>query len=94
MHYRTTRFGVVSAVRLVVQHQHFASYFSVKIIGTVVTVFGEMDEKGYYTASCNGTLGILPANFIQEVDLHDEKLIGRLMKQVRIIVQILALHDL
>lgn len=50
-----------------------------------------MDQNGYYTASCNGTLGILPANFIQEVDLLDEKLIGRLMNQVRIV---LALHDL
>lgn len=50
--------------------------------GTLVTVYGEMDEKGYYKASCGGILGMLPANFIQEVDVHDETLISRLLNEV------------
>ena len=33
-------------------------------------------------ASRDGTLGMLPANFIQEVNVHDETLISRLMNEV------------
>lgn len=42
-----------------------------------------MDEKGYYTATYDSMVGIVPANFIQEIDLYDEKLIDRLKSKVK-----------
>lgn len=51
------------------------------LLGSIVTVMGEM-ENGYYTASYNNTMGIVPANFVQEIEICDEELIGRLIKQV------------
>lgn len=45
-----------------------------------------MDENGYYTAVHQNHRGIIPANFVQEIDLHDEDVISRLAHQVIIYI--------
>ena len=42
-----------------------------------------MDIDGYYTASYNDNTGKVPANFIQEIELLDGKLMSRLAHQVK-----------
>lgn len=58
------------------------TYYCLMYIGSIVIVSGEMDENGYYNASYNDIFGIIPANFIQEIELHDQNLISRLINQV------------
>ena len=48
-------------------------------------VIGEMNDQGYYIARYNGQEGVVPANFIQEIQVKDAKyLINRasLMNEV------------
>lgn len=33
----------------------------------VITIFGEMDEDGFYVGELNGVRGLVPSNFLQEV---------------------------
>lgn len=56
--------------------------FALIIAGSVISVVGEMDENGYYTATYNNKKGIVPANFIQEIELLDADLISRLSYKV------------
>ena len=42
-----------------------------------------MDENGYYHASYNSNDGLVPANFVQEIEVQDEELISRVMNQVK-----------
>lgn len=55
-------------------------------IGSVITVTGGMDDDGYYIASCGDKTGMVPANFIQEIELRDKELITRLTNKVVAIV--------
>jgi len=40
-------------------------------LGTIVVVLGEMNSQGYYTAWHNNQEGLVPANFIQEIEVKD-----------------------
>jgi hypothetical protein len=33
----------------------------------VITVFGEMDDDGFYLGELNGTRGLVPSNFLQDI---------------------------
>lgn len=35
--------------------------------GDVITVFGEIDEDGFYYGELNGHKGLVPSNFLEEV---------------------------
>ena len=38
----------------------------------MVVVLGEMDEQGYYTARHSNTEGLVPANFVQEIEVKNK----------------------
>lgn len=42
------------------------------LTGTIVLVVGEMDDQGYYTACHSNSEGLVPANFVQEIDVKDK----------------------
>ena len=52
--------------------------------GDVLAVHGEMDSMGYYTASFGNQTGLVPANFVQEMDIQDQRMRERLFNQVRL----------
>ena len=58
------------------------------LIGSLIFVLGEMDENGYYTAIHENCRGIIPANFVQEIEIQDQELINRFASQVYILTQI------
>ena len=63
---------------------HRIQYANLKLcVGWIISVVGEMDENGYYNASYNSTEGLVPANFVQEIEIYDEELISRVAHQVR-----------
>lgn len=35
--------------------------------GDIITVFGEIDEDGFYYGELNGQKGLVPSNFLEEV---------------------------
>ena len=35
--------------------------------GDIITVFGEMDEDGFYMGELNGQRGLVPSNFLQVI---------------------------
>ena len=42
-----------------------------------------MDNNGYYTAVYQNSKGMIPANFVQEIEVQDEDLMTRLTNQVK-----------
>lgn len=52
-------------------------------IGAVIAVHGAMDSNGYYMATFEGCTGLVPANFVQEVEITNEDARQRLFNQVR-----------
>ena len=42
-----------------------------------------MDSNGYYTAVYQNSKGMIPANFVQEIEVQDENLMTRLTSQVK-----------
>ena len=58
----------------------------------MLKVIGEMNELGYYTALFNGEVGLVPANFVQEIDILDNGIIGRVTNQVRNLEQSTSNH--
>lgn len=54
-------------------------------VGSIIHVSGEMDESGYYHASFNSARGLVPANFVQEIEVHDQELIGRVLNKVKLL---------
>jgi RIMS-binding protein 2 len=40
--------------------------------GQVVKVFGDKDEDGFYMAELNGRRGLIPSNFVEEVDIMQD----------------------
>jgi len=52
-------------------------------IGAVIAIHGAMDSNGYYMATFEGCTGLVPANFVQEVEITNEDARQRLFNQVR-----------
>lgn len=52
-------------------------------LGSIILVLGLMDDNGYYTAVYQNSKGIIPANFVQEIEVRDEDLMTRLANQVK-----------
>lgn len=50
--------------------------------GAVIAVHGQMDENAYYTATFDGKRGLVPANFVQEIEVDNESAQQRLINQV------------
>lgn len=49
--------------------------------GDVLEVMGEMDESGFYQAALNSSSGLVPVNFVEEVDVRDPSARSRLYNQ-------------
>lgn len=48
----------------------------------MIAVHGAMDSSGYYTATFGGQTGLVPANFVQEVEVANPDTRQRLFDQV------------
>ena len=48
----------------------------------MIAVHGAMDSSGYYTATFGGQMGLVPANFVQEVEVANPDTRQRLFDQV------------
>lgn len=53
-------------------------------VGDVISVVGEMNVSGYYTAEFEGRRGLVPAAFVQEMNIDDKDAQYRLLNQVSI----------
>ena len=49
--------------------------------GDILEVTGEMDESGFYHAALNSSAGLVPVNFVEEVDVRDQSARSRLYNQ-------------
>ena len=49
--------------------------------GDILEVLGEMDESGFYHAALNSASGLVPVNFVEEVDVRDPLARSRLYNQ-------------
>ena len=45
--------------------------------GDVITVYGEMDLNGYYTAELDGNRGLVSSLYIEEMDEYDIKKVAK-----------------
>ena len=50
--------------------------------GDVIAVISDMDSAGYYTAVFEGRCGLIPASFVQEMQMSDKDALHRLLNQV------------
>ena len=55
-------------------------------IGDVIAVTGEMDSDGYYNGIFEGRRGLVPAKFLEEMDVKNKEVQQRLLNQVDISV--------
>lgn len=61
------------------------------MIGSILSVIGQMDENGYYNAVHQNCKGIIPANFVQEIELQDQELISRFTNQVLLMMMMMMI---
>lgn len=40
--------------------------------GEIITVYGEMDEDGFYIGELNGKRGLVPSNFLQPIEQENQ----------------------
>lgn len=55
--------------------------------GDVLNVISDMDSSGCYTAEYKGQRGLVPAAFIQAMDISDSETQKRLLDQVHNLIQ-------
>lgn len=50
--------------------------------GDVIAISGDMNENGMYLAESDGRKGLIPANFVEELDINDPMCKSRLINKV------------
>lgn len=55
--------------------------YTVVVAGALIAVYGEVNEEGFYRASFQGKTGLIPAGFVQEMEIEDSQQRKRLMNQ-------------
>lgn len=56
--------------------------------GDIVTVFGDMDMSGYYTAELNGAKGLVSSLYVEAMDEYDVRKMPKVCKVDLIIQQL------